>query len=128
MTRRRNTEVLITTTTNLFPATSRHMDLTRKIDFFSSLEAGTTGLQQTTAATIDGEREAVGGVRIDAKRSSVGAEPDLLRAALVARGRGHGHDAGDRRVGGGRGELDAGRRGVAVAVDDHAASVTLRTR
>jgi hypothetical protein len=44
-------EVLITTTTNLFLATTRDMDLTGEIDFDSDLVAGVDGFQQTTAAT-----------------------------------------------------------------------------
>ena len=47
-------EVAITTTTNLFLATTRDMDLTGEIDFFSGLEAGTSGFQQTTAAVSGG--------------------------------------------------------------------------
>ena len=44
-------EVLISTTTNLFLATTRDMDLTGEIDFESDLAAGVDGFQQTTAAT-----------------------------------------------------------------------------
>lgn len=44
-------EVLISTATNLFLATTRDMDLTGEIDFESDLAAGTDGFQQTTAAT-----------------------------------------------------------------------------
>jgi len=43
-------EVIITTTTNLFLATTRDMDLTGEIDFDSDLVAGEDGFQQTTAA------------------------------------------------------------------------------
>ena len=44
-------EVLITTTTNLFLATTRDMDLTGELDFDSDLVGGTDGFRQTTAAT-----------------------------------------------------------------------------
>jgi hypothetical protein len=43
-------EVLITTSTNLFLATTRDMDLTGEIDFDSDLVAGVDGFRQTTAS------------------------------------------------------------------------------
>jgi len=48
---REDAEVLITTSTNLFLATTRDMDLTGEIDFDSDLVAGVDGFRQTTAAT-----------------------------------------------------------------------------
>jgi hypothetical protein len=48
---REDGEVLITTATNLFLATTRDMDLTGEIDFDSDLAAGADGFRQTTAAT-----------------------------------------------------------------------------
>jgi hypothetical protein len=44
-------EVLIGTSTNLFLATTRDMDLTGEIDFESDLQPGVDGFRQTTAAT-----------------------------------------------------------------------------
>ena len=43
--------MLITTSSNLFLATTRDMDLTGEIDFDSDLVGGADGFQQTTAAT-----------------------------------------------------------------------------
>ena len=48
---REDAEVLISTSTNLFLATTRDMDLTGEIDFDSDLVAGVDGFRQTTAAT-----------------------------------------------------------------------------